>query len=129
MFYGRGVPQLHRTAVAIMAVLMVVSVYPFAKWFGIVGGQLACLLAVICGYAFQLIRMHKLTNLNLARYSKPFLSGFAISLAVLALCLIARSIPVLARPVPNILFGAVGCLAAYTICGAAFLRKRENFVV
>jgi O-antigen/teichoic acid export membrane protein len=128
VFYGRGVPQLHRTAVAIMAVLMAASVYPFARWFGIVGGQLACLLAVVCGFAFQLIRMHKLTDLNLARYARLLVSGFSISLAVLAICLIARSVPVLTRPLPNILFGAFGCLTAYALCGAAILKKRQNVV-
>ena len=124
VFYGRGVPQLHRSAVAIMAGLMVVTVYPFAKLFGLVGGQLACLLAVAAGYAFQLIRVHRLTDLSLSRYAKPFLSSVVISLVVLGLCLAARSVPALTRPLPNILFGAFVCITGLCLMWCRFPEKK-----
>ena len=126
VFYGRGVPQLHRRAVAIMAVLMVALVYPFSKWFGLVGGQLACLVAVLVGYAFQLLRLQKLTEISLLQYAKPFVSGAMLSLFVLAIWLATRSLQISSRPSANILLAALGCLLAYAFWAAAFLRKRES---
>jgi lipopolysaccharide exporter len=126
VFYGRGVPQLHRRAVAIMAVLMVILVYPFSKWFGLVGGQLACLLAVLTGYAFQILRLRKLTEISLLQYTKPFISGAMLSLFVLAIWVVTRSFPLLSRPAASIFLAALGCLFAYAFWAAALLRKREN---
>jgi lipopolysaccharide exporter len=52
-FYAKGLPQLHRRSVASMAALVVLLVYPLAKIFGLWGAQLACLIAIIVGYALQ----------------------------------------------------------------------------
>src|SRR5262249_60269485 len=38
IYYARGLPQLHRRCVVIMAAMMIVLTYPFAVWFGFVGG-------------------------------------------------------------------------------------------
>lgn len=129
VFYGRGVPQLHRRAVAIMAVVMVALVYPFSKWFGLVGGQLACLIAVSIGYGFQLLRLQKLTDISLLQYAKPFASGAMLSLFVLAIWLATSRVPALSRPSANIFFAALGILLAYAFYGAAFLRKGEHAAI
>lgn len=129
VFYGRGLPQLHRRAVAIMAVLMVVSVYPAAKWFGLAGGQMACLVAVIVGYVFQLLRLHKLTNISLTHYLKPFLSGLALSLIVVAVWTVTYPIAAAIPPLANVALGGLGCLVAYGLSAARLLRTRETIAI
>jgi O-antigen/teichoic acid export membrane protein len=129
VFYGRGEPQLHRRSVAIMAIFMVVSIYPFAKWFGLAGGQIACLLAVVTGFLFQLLRMRKLTDLSLADFAKPFVYGGALALIVVAVALLSHLLPPLEKPGVNILLGILGCATAYALCATNFLRKRGKIAL
>jgi lipopolysaccharide exporter len=126
VFYGKGRPQLHRRCVMIMALIMVIITYPFARWFGLVGGQLACLVAVIAGYLFQLARIRGLTSLDLSRYGKSFPIAAGISLSVAAVCLSTRLSPALRRPIPIIIFGVLGCLLAYGFSAALFLRNNRR---
>lgn len=125
VFYGRGVPQLHRRSVAIMAGLMVALIYPFSKWFGLPGGQVACLVAVFTGYAFQLLRLRALTHISLSEYARPFLTGAMLSLIVLALWLSTRQFPLFTRPLATVLLGVLGCSLAYAWSAAEFVRRRE----
>jgi lipopolysaccharide exporter len=121
--YAKGLPQLHRRCVATMAILMILLIYPLAKWFGLVGGQIACLISMAAGYLFQVERIGKLTNLSLPQYWKNFLAGALASLGVVAICVAARVLPAQARPLPNILIGIVGCLVAYSLAGVLVIRK------
>ena len=122
MFYAKGMPGLHRRSVAAMAVVVVVLIYPMARWFGIWGGQLACLIAVVVGYLLQVERIRKVTGLRLSEYWKNFLTPAVASLVIVAIWLITESMGVLTRPAPNILLGIFGCLLAYGFAGALFFR-------
>lgn len=128
VFYAQGLPQLHRRCVAIMAILMIVLIYPFAKWFGLVGGQLACLISIVIGYVFQIERIRKLTGLDLSQYRKGFVVSGAISLTVVVVCVGGgRMLGNWAGPVPNIFVGIVGCVIAYALAFAiAFGTSRDN---
>jgi lipopolysaccharide exporter len=126
VFYAMGRPQLHRRCVLMMAVIMIVITYPFAKWFGLVGGQLACFVAIVVGYLFQLLRMRGLTGLDLSRYWKSFPIAVGISVSVAAVCLGARLSPALAHPVPTIVVGVLGCLLAYAFSAAFFLHNNRR---
>ena len=126
VFYAKGRPQLHRRCVLIMAIIMIVITYPFAKWFGLVGGQLACLVAVVVGYLFQLERVRGLTDLDLSVYGKTFPIAVAVSVSVAAVCLGARFLPALAHPVPTIIVGVLGCLLAYGFSAALFLHNNRS---
>ena len=88
MFYAKGRPGLHRRSVAAMAVVVVVLIYPLAKGFGLWGGQLACLIAVVVGYLLQVERIRKVTGLRLAEYWKSFLIPAAASLVIVAIWLV-----------------------------------------
>ena len=123
VFYAKGRPQLHRTCVLIMALMMMALIYPFAKWFGLAGGQLACLVSVIVGYVFQLVRIHGLTGLSLPRYGKSFPVAAAISIGVVAVCLSTKLSPALERPVPTIVAGVLGCLLAYGVSAAVLFHN------
>jgi lipopolysaccharide exporter len=126
VFYAKGRPQLHRRCVLIMAIIMIVITYPFAKWFGLVGGQLACLAAVTVGFLFQLIRTRDLVGLDLSSYAKPALLATGISLSVIAVCLTTKISPSLGRPIPTIMVGIVGCLIAYGVSAVLFLRSTRD---
>jgi len=126
VFFAKGLPQLHRRCVVINAITMIALIYPFTKKFGLVGGQLACLVSILLGYLYQVIRLHYLTRLNLAKYGKVFLQAAGIALTVAAIYLGARSYAVLARPVPNILVGIVGCVLAYGFGAWFYLRSNQK---
>jgi lipopolysaccharide exporter len=126
VFYAKGRPQLHRRCVMIMALTMIVLTYPFAKWFGLVGGQLACLVSIIAGYMFQLARIRGLTGLDLLQYGKSFPIAAGISISVAAVCLSTRLSPSLGRPVPTIALGVAGCLLAYGFSAALFLHNNRG---
>lgn len=122
VFYAKGLPQLHRRSVMLMAILMVVLVYPFIKEFGLLGGQLACLISIVAGYLLQVERVTKVTGLELSKYWRSFRIAGAISLSAVAVCLAARSLAIVARPMANVMLGVAGCLVAYGLAGAIFLR-------
>ena len=122
MFYAKGLPALHRRSVAAMAAVVLLLIYPLAKEVGLWGGQLACLIAVVVGYLLQVERIRKVTGLRLAEYWKSFLIPFSVSLVIAALWLAAASMGALARPVSNVVWGALGCFLAYGFSYAITLR-------
>jgi O-antigen/teichoic acid export membrane protein len=126
VFYAKGLPQLHRRCVVIMAILMILLIYPFAKQFGLVGGQLACLISIIAGYSFQIERIRKITQLNLARYWRISLVSGIISLCAIAFFLFAKAVGSLSRPIPILLSGVTACLVAYGLGFAIILRDRKS---
>jgi lipopolysaccharide exporter len=128
VFYAMGRPQLHRRCVTIMALIMIVITYPFAKWFGLVGGQLACFVAIVVGYLFQLARIRDLTGLDLSQYAKSFPLAIGISASVAAVCLGTRLSPALGRPIPTLVFGVLGCLLAYGFSAVFFLHDNRSIV-
>ncbi len=128
IFFAKGRPQLHRMCVAIMAFMMIILIYPFARWFGLLGGQLACLASIVTGYAFQIARIRRMTNMNMVRYGKMFLLGAAPSLAVFAVCVSARSFRMLSGPAPNVLFGILACVLAYGIVAAILLKGKWDVI-
>jgi O-antigen/teichoic acid export membrane protein len=126
MFYAKGMPQLHRRCVAMMAIAMVILIYPLVKWFGPVGGQLSGLIAIMIGYVFQIERICKLTGLSLSQYRRSFLVSGAISLSVVVICLCAKVLGNWERPIPNILIGMGACLVAYLLAGTIFFGTARN---
>lgn len=127
VFYAKGLPQLHRRCVTIMAITMIILIYPFAKWFGLVGGQLAALASIVMGYLSQVIRIEKVTGLNLKRYAQSFAAS-AITAAILALLFLAARPIVSNRPLFNISVGVVGCAAAYLFAFRGIMRRYQKEV-
>jgi O-antigen/teichoic acid export membrane protein len=122
VFYATGYPQFHRRCVFIMAVLMMALIYPAAKEFGVVGGQLAALISVVVGYAVQFVRMKHLTQLDFAQYTKSFPFPIAVSCVVFGAFLTIRQIVVTTGLLPNLALGALGCILALSICGKVLLK-------
>lgn len=67
IFYAKGLPQLHKGCVILMAITMLALIYPCSKWLGIVGGQVASLIAVSAGLLFQLSRVRHLTGFPISK--------------------------------------------------------------
>lgn len=126
LFIGIGRPEQHRRAVAASAVVMLVAIYPACKLFGVVGGQIAALLAIIIGYLMQLVRMRTLTGLNLAHYAKAFVPATLMSAGILAVGFAASLLGLATRPVSNIALGAGACLVCYGLSVPAFIRIKQS---
>jgi lipopolysaccharide exporter len=123
VFYARGLPQLHRVCVIIMAGTMIALIYPSAKYFGLLGGQLASVAACVAGWLFQIARIRQITHLSIGRYFGSFFLAVAISGAVIVACVGQRLAGVGSGPIATIAFGVVGCAVAYGLAGAFFLRE------
>ncbi len=126
VFAGMGRPGLHRRAVTASAVIMMIAIYPACKLFGVVGGQVAALLAILASYALQVNRMRGLTGLNLLRYGKAFVPALLASAGALGIGLGARFVGLTNRPSANIALGAAVCVIAYAVCVPAFLKIRQT---
>ena len=119
LLFARGRPALHRDAVIATAVMMVIAIYPAARLWGPLGGQLAALLAAAIGYAVQLVQLRFVTKLSLVRYGAVFFPPALGSAAMLLLVLGGRSIGFTTRPGSNLTLCVGSCLPAYAICAAA----------
>jgi O-antigen/teichoic acid export membrane protein len=126
VFAGMGRPGLHRRAVTASAVVMIIAIYPACKLFGVVGGQVAALLAIIASYVLQIRRMRGLTGLNLLRYGRAFVPAVLASAGALGVGLGARFVGLVNRPLANIALGAALCVIAYVVCVPSFLRIRQS---
>lgn len=126
LFIGMGRPEEHRRAVAATALAMLVAVYPACKLFGLIGGQIAALLAMTLGYLMQVFRMRALTDLNLSQYARAFMPAGMVSAGILFLGFGAHFFELATRPVPNLAFGACVCLMSYAVCVPAFFRIRQT---
>jgi len=125
LLIGVGRPALHRRAVAVSAVAMLIAIYPACKLFGVIGAQVAALLAIILGYLMQVAQVRGITGLSLTRYAKPFATGALVSAGILIVGAAARFFDLATKPVNNIALGAVTCLIAYALSVPAFVRRRQ----
>jgi O-antigen/teichoic acid export membrane protein len=126
VFTAVGRPALHRRAVAASAVVMMIAIYPACKLLGVVGGQVAALFAIIVSYFLQVIRVRRLTGLDLLRYGKAFAPAALVSAGILVVGLGARFLGLATRPVANIALGAGACAIAYVLCLPAFMRINQS---
>jgi O-antigen/teichoic acid export membrane protein len=126
VFAGLGRPALHRRAVAASAAVMLVGIYPACKLLGVIGGQVAALLAILVGYLLQLLRMRGLTGLDVLRYVKAFVPAAPVSLGLLGVGLGARYLGLATRPLATIGLGVGACVVAYALCLPAYARIKET---
>ncbi len=125
LFTAVGRPALHRRAVAASAVVMLIAIYPSCKLLGMVGGQVAALLAIIVSYLLQVIRMRDLTGLNLLRYGRTVVPAALVSAGVLAAGYGFRMLGLATGPAANMTLGAGSCIVAYALCALAFMRRKH----
>ncbi|MGH7452559.1 MAG: oligosaccharide flippase family protein, partial [bacterium] len=126
LYMAIGRPELHRLFAVIRTALMLLLIYPAVKYFGLTGAAMAGLVSIALGFLFQLIRMHKITKIDLRRYSFIFLRAAGISGGVAALWLVTHNLYP-DRPWLHLLPGAMGCLLAYALTIIAFLQPKSSF--
>ena len=123
VYFAIGRPELHRLFTGIRAMAMLVLIFPAVKYFGLIGGALAGLVAMGTGYGFQIMRIRQITGLDPRRYLAIFLRASVLSLSVvLAWFVTPRSAFV--QPFPGIVLGVVGCLLAYALAVVLYLRPK-----
>jgi O-antigen/teichoic acid export membrane protein len=125
-FYAWGRPGLHRRAVAASAVTMLIAIYPACRWLGVMGGQVAALLAIVVSYVLQVSRMHKLTGLNVLRYADALVPAALFSVGVLGVGVFARFLGLAQASPINIALSAGACVVAYALSTSILLRPKEN---
>ena len=123
---GVGRPALHRRAIAVSAVVMIISIYPACKLLGVVGGQVAALIANLAGYLFQVMCLRDLTRLHVLSYGKAFVPAALVSGGIFGLALGARSLGLASTPLQHIALGVGACVIAFVLCVPAFLRTRQS---
>ena len=124
-FYAAGKPQLHRLCVAIMAVVMLVVIYPASRWGGMVGAQLCALLAMIVGYAVQLRQARSVTGFRLG-ISKGIGLRVGGALVVLAIAVLIRGAISFSTPALNLLLGAFAA-GATLLAGILLSYHRDRW--
>ncbi len=125
-FSALGQPALHRRAVAASAFIMIVAIYPACKIFGVVGAQIAALVAIGASYFLQIMRIRALTGLNLARYGTAFVRTGLVCAALLCGGLCIRFLRLAEGYTAQIALGLCALSLAYGICVPAVLRIKEN---
>jgi O-antigen/teichoic acid export membrane protein len=128
VLFAKGRPALHRRAIVITAVIMLIVVYPACKFLGPVGGQIAALLAIFVGYLYQLILLRSVTGLSLLRYASAFVPPALGSVTMLAIVLGGRGLGLTVRPAANMSLCVASCLVAYAMCASAKLRASRRRV-
>jgi lipopolysaccharide exporter len=126
VFSGIGFPALHRRSVGACAAVMIIGIYPACHFLGIVGGQVAALLAIVVGYIYQIIRMRGITQLELVRYARIFVLPAIGSATMLAFVLGIRSLGLATRPLANIALNTGSCVVVYVLCAAVHLRAAKR---
>jgi O-antigen/teichoic acid export membrane protein len=126
LFFAAGHPALHRRAVAASAIVMVITIYPACKLFGLMGGQVAALLAITASYVLQVVRLRGITGIDLLRYGKAFVPASLISAGILVVGLSVHSLGLGVKPLTNIAIDAAICILAYGLCVPMFMKIRET---
>ena len=120
VFYSSGKPALHRGCVLLMAVLMAITTYPLARLTGTLGGQLAALIAIAAGFAFQVYRLRWVTGFTAGNYGRVFIGAIPVSLVVVAAC--SAAVIFVPEGMLTILIGLMSCSVAFAFAGHALLE-------
>jgi O-antigen/teichoic acid export membrane protein len=120
-----GRPALHRRAVATSAVVMIVAIYPACKILGVVGAQVASLLAIGASYLLQIMRIRWLTGLDLARYGMAFVLAGLVSAALLCGGFSIHFLGLAKGSTAQIALGLCVFLLAYGICVPPMLQVKK----
>jgi O-antigen/teichoic acid export membrane protein len=120
-----GQPALHRRAVVTSAVVMIVTIYPACKILGVIGAQVASLLAIGASYVLQIMRIRWLTGLDLARYRTAFARAGLVSAALLCGGFGIRFLGLAEENTTQITLMLCVFLFAYGICLPPMLRIKK----
>jgi len=120
--FAKGRPDLHRYAVATTAAIMLLIVYPACKSLGIVGGQVAAIVALGAGYILHLFILRRLIRFSLRGHLSAFIAPVLASGGSAGLILLARSVGMASSAAAWIALCFGCCLVAQLFCILALIR-------
>jgi len=126
VLYASGNPHLHRLCVAIMAMVMMVLIYPAVHYGGTAGAQLSALVAIIVGYTIQLKQVKSLTGFRFSNYGKTFAGSLAGALGVLVLAIVVRRNLEFSGPLFSLIYGTSTAVLALAVSALVVLRETRN---
>jgi len=126
VFSALGRPALHRRAVAASAVVMIITIYPACKIWGVVGAQIAALLAIGASYLLQTMRIRSLTGLNMVQYGAAFARAGIVCAVLLCGGLCIQFLHLAEGSAIQLVLGLCMVLLAYGICVPPVLRMKKN---
>jgi len=124
VFFAAGEPALHRRAVAVSAVVMVVVAYPCCRWLGPVGGMVASLIAITASYALQIMRSRHIWGGIAPQYNPALWLAIVASVAVVGVGILAHSLGFTNHPAANIAIAVLACCVGYLCCLPAMTKLR-----
>ena len=118
IYLGLGRPALNRTFTAIRTILLLAIIYPLIRIFGMNGAALACLAAMIAGWAIQAFRMRQLTELNIYVYFGSAAIGVIAAIILIVPCVLLHHLgndwtALIAGAVMSLMAVVAGILMAY----------------
>ena len=125
VFYAAGRPALHRRAVAASAIVMLLAIYPACKYFGLIGGQIAALLAIVCSFVLQIARARRITGFSLLNDGRALVRATLVSAGIVIVGAAVRFLGLATRPLDNIAVATAACIVAYALSVPAFMKARE----
>jgi O-antigen/teichoic acid export membrane protein len=125
LFFAVGRPALHRRAVIASAITMLIVIYPACKYFGLVGGQISGLIAIIASYVIQIVRAHEVTGLGVLRYGKVFILAGLVSAGIVGVGFGARFFGLTTKPLSSIAIAGAACMLAYLLSVPIFVSTRK----
>jgi hypothetical protein len=110
-FYAIGKPQLHRLCLVVMAITMIIAIYPAAHFLGTTGAQVAAMGAMIAGYVIQLRLIARVTGFHVTPFAGTIALRFVGAFAVLVVAIALRYL-LAPAPALNLVLGAAAALLA-----------------
>jgi O-antigen/teichoic acid export membrane protein len=110
LFFAAGRPALHRRAVFVSAITMLLVVYPACKHLGVAGGQVAAFVAITASYLLQIARAREVTGLSPARYGRLFVPASLVSAGILVIGMSAHFLGLNTGPFVSISIALTACI-------------------
>jgi PST family polysaccharide transporter len=79
IYFAKGKPELHRYFSGLRTFLFVILVYPFTKYYGLIGAPISSLIAMVIGLSYQIYRMKNIFPFEMGKYFMIFIKPIMIS--------------------------------------------------
>ena len=122
LFLAVGHPELHRLFTGVRAILILVLIYPFVKFWGLPGAAMASLIAMSVSFILQIFRASRIVDFKLRQYAHIFGIALCISLPVVFIWLATHKTFYLSNT-SSMLTGLFGCIVSYALALWIFLKS------
>jgi lipopolysaccharide exporter len=114
VFLSIGQPGKHRAFVGLRALILVVFIYPAVKLFGLTGAAMSVMLANFTAICLQVTIIRKTIGLNIFSYAMSWVTGLVLTVPVLVVVIILKSLtPNL--PAMHLIVGGLVCIIVWVL--------------